>query len=665
MPEGRKRLVQATKSMLSGKQDKPRLFPAVLGAYVDGVKQIKVQPRPDFVWCRMRGSTSEVVQAFNDSVSLHWDLPVLVFRDPLSPGIWKVYGRDIAQYDDWEGASYLPPHADAHSFGGSPNMGSDPVWVFKRQYMPLLPRPVVSGTLSIFIEPDFWYYQGRYYWWPGSGTTSLAPYMPTGALNGVFVTVYMDGPKKIPQYLKGTEFAAWYPPGDAAEYITLPTPAQGPPLAAVFLTTGTAWIGWGEIYDLRSPAQPLGSLTASGSFIAHDEGLLLGSVTHINFTGAGVSASISGSYVTVNVPSIMPGGLVGQDEGIPVGTGTILNVVGKAAKLTVSGSVIQVSISGTTLQDDGVDKGFFDTVDFVGAGVVASVVGTKATVAILSTPPVSGSFVIEEEGTILGSATELNFIGPTVTAVLVGPRANITVGATLPPVSGSIVVDDESVIQGSALELNFMGDGVNATLVGTRANIIIPGGGGTGTAYRLEVGLALPVSGDYYRVPDPPYVTGSLVIFLDGLAQRPGTDYLEDNASSGTYQYLVTPPTGSFHLAAWDRPVEGGAFVSGSVAVWDEVTPLGSADILAFVGAGVTAAMTAGKATITIPGTVNPPVSGSFVIEEEGAVLGSAIELNFIGVGVTAVLAGTRADITVAGAGGMPSYKVLKNKNFI
>lgn len=833
MPEGRKRLIQATKSMLSGKQDKPRLFPAVLGAYVDGIKQIKVQPRPDFVWCRMRGSTSEVIQAFNDSVSLHWDLPVLVFRDPLSPGIWKVYGRDIAQYDDWAGASYLPPHADAHSFGGSSNTGSDPVWMFKRQYMPMLPRPVVSGTLSIFIEADFWYYQGRYYWWPGSGTTSLAPYMPTGAMNGVFVTVYMDGPKKIPQFLKGTEFAAWYPPTDPSDFITLPTPVQGPPLAAVFLTTGTTWIGWGEIYDLRSPQEPLGSLTASGSFIAHDEGLLLGSVTHINFTGAGVSASISGSYVTVNVPSVMPGGLVGWDHGVVIGTGTILEA-GEGLRMTISGTVlhldfagggpsrsyflctsgstvapynrmltvhhnmpeeyfsatvavtgtmvkgfitdagepaadllldgihhvhvhanrtagtmdvrlcfqlfrytaggaaillltsewsnlltnveaeydietdsptididitdrllikvfaqrfsggsapdVRIGVHGTTasryesplpgggggvvnppitgsfvIAEEGTVLGSATELNFIGVTVTATLVGPRANITIVGgtvNPPITGSFVIAEEGAVLGSATELNFIGATVTATLVGPRADITIvgggagpagaggvmgwdegiplgtgtilnvvgkggqlslsgtvlqlsisgsslydegaykgyfdevnfvgagvvatlagsratvtvaggGTVDPPITGSFVITEEGAVLGSATELNFIGVGVTATLVGRRADITIVGtgggsSGGTGTAYRLEVGLALPLAGNYYKVPDPPYVTGSLVVFLDGLAQRPGTDYVEDYASSGTYRYISTPPTGSFHLAAWDKPVTGG-----------------------------------------------------------------------------------------------------------
>jgi hypothetical protein len=465
----------------------------MLGAYVDGVAQIKVIDRPDFVWCRLRGSTSEVVQAVNESVGLHWDLPILIYRDPLNPAFWKVYGRDISQYSSWDGASYLPPHGDAHSFSASPNTGVDPVWVFKRQYMPLLPHPVISGANGIYIEPDFYYWGGRYYWWPGSGTTSLLGSRPTGALNGAFVTVYLEGSSRTLQTIKGPEFPAWYPPDDASAFISLPSPLQGIPLAAVFLTTGSTRIGWGEIYDLRMPAEALGNELVTGTVVLRNEGAILGSITTLDFVGGLVDASISGTY------------------------GRIL-------------------ISGST-----------------GGG---------------------------------GSA-------------ILGP--------------------------------------------------------GTGSAYYMEVGICVSDGGDYWHVPDGPYVTGSLTVFINGLAQRVGIDYVEVDPSSGTFQYLSSPPTGASHLALWGKLVAGGAIASGTVQVWDEGTPLGSFNTLEFVGntVGVTASGTHARIFITgTPASFTVPLTGSVVGLDEGATLGSFTRLNFRGAGVAATASGTYLDVSIPGGGG-------------
>jgi len=492
MPEGRKRLSAAWRETLAKKQDRPNLFPAMLGAYVDGVPQIKVIDRPDFVWCRLRGSTSEVVQAVNEAVGLHWDLPILIYRDPLNPAFWKVYGRDIAQYASWEGASYLPPHGDAHSFSASSNTGVDPVWVFKRQYMPLLPHPVISGANGIYIEPDFYYWGGRFNWWPGSGTASLLGNRPTGALNGAFVTVYLEGASRTLQTIKGPEFPVWYPSADASEFITLPSPLQGIPLAAVFLTTGSTSIGWGEIYDLRMPAEALGNELVTGSVVLRNEGAILGSVTTLDFVGGLVDASVSGTY------------------------GRIL-------------------ISGST-----------------GGG---------------------------------GSAV----LGP-----------------------------------------------------------------GTGCAYYMQVGLAIPDGGDYFHVPDAPYVTGSLTVFVNGLAQRIGIDYVETDPTSGTFQYLASPPTGASHLALWAKLVEGGAIASGTVQVWDEGIPLGSFNTLEFVGPNVevTASGTHARIFITgAAGSVNPPITGTIVGLDEGRTLGSFTRVNFRGPGVVASASGSYLDVNVPAPG--------------
>lgn len=295
MAGGRKKLKKAMSAVLSGKQDKDILVPALLGAYRSGVETIVVAGRPDFVWVRLRGSQSELVQAFNEKVGFHFDLPILVLRDEDFSDRWIVHGRDIGQYESWEGSAYGVAHASSHTFAGASRTGSDIVWTNKRQYMPLLPRPVASGTMSIWMESDFYYFDGRYRWWPGSGTADLSGFRPTGAMNARYVTVYIDA-NGNPAGLAGPEFNKVYP-GDPADYISIPDPDDGVVIAAVLFMTGTQSIGWGEIFDLRNPNQPP-SPTGSPIWIA-DESAVLGKVWGLNFVGGSFEAVISGSYAHI------------------------------------------------------------------------------------------------------------------------------------------------------------------------------------------------------------------------------------------------------------------------------------------------------------------------------------------------------------------------------
>jgi hypothetical protein len=301
MAEGKKRLGRALRQALDQKQDKPRFFKGLMGAYVAGVQSVGVADRPDFVWVRLRGATSEVVMAFNDSVAEVWDLPVLLIRDERFQSIWRVEGRDIQQYASWgERGAYLPPHGKTHSFASGEGVGSDPTWIFKRQYMPFLPRPQQTGSNStIYVEQEFYYWKGQYHWWPGSGTSNLLSYRPTGAAAGRFVTVYLDGDSGNLDYLAGPEFSLIFPPTDPTTLILAPDPDEGIPICAVSLQTGTLQIGWQEIYDLRLSAT---SVPPTGSFIiVYDEGILLGQVSEINFMGDNVdvtgSAGGAGTYV--------------------------------------------------------------------------------------------------------------------------------------------------------------------------------------------------------------------------------------------------------------------------------------------------------------------------------------------------------------------------------
>jgi hypothetical protein len=468
---------------MATKAERLRLYPAALGAYLNGQKTLRVANRPDYVWCRIRGSTSEVIQAHNEAVALHWDLPILVFRDPNFPDRWKVYGRDIRQYEDWQGTSYLPPHADSHSFANAARVGSDPVWVAKRQFMPLLPRPVATGSMSIFIEPDFYYFGGQYNWWPGSGTADMSSYKPTGASNGRFLTVYIDGDSGVPAFIAGPEFNAIFPPEDPGDYITLPDPSDGVPLVAVFLLSGTQRIGWGELFDLRLAAAPPSSVAGvSGSVILLDEGVALGSIDRLNFTGLEVTAIVSGSYATVNVtgPTVL-------DEGAPLGSADRLNFTGPGVSVALSGSYATISIPGAGVDqigvyvtDDGVPVGSGTTLDF-GDGLEATISGSVVRVdAVGGSAGGSGSVVVQDEGVTIGSATHLNFVGDGVEATVSGSyvRVEISGGGGGPGAAGlGFFGLDDGVPIGTGTSVDF-GDGLTATISGTRIRVDATAAGG-------------------------------------------------------------------------------------------------------------------------------------------------------------------------------------------
>lgn len=380
MAGGRKRLRKAMTSVLSGKQNKDILVPALLGVYKDGNQTIKVVDRPDFVYVRLRGDQSEVVQAFNEKVGFHYDLPILVLRDENFNDRWVVHGRDIAQYPSWEGAAYGAAHATSHSFAGADYCSSDIVWTNKRQYMPLLPRPEASGTMGIWIESDFYYFDGRYHWWPGSGTATLSGFLPTGGMSARYVTVYIDADGN-PASLAGPEFDKIYP-GDPADYISIPDPDDGVVVAAVLMMTGTQSIGWGEIFDLRNPNRPP-SPTGSPIWIA-DENAVLGKVWGLNFVGSCIEAVISGSYGHIIHDCIDHIGIYALDDGVPLCSGSWVDF-GNNLDASCSGTVIRVDVES----------------------------------------PVTGSVVVFDEGGILGSALGINVVGPNLSIVISGSYAHL------------------------------------------------------------------------------------------------------------------------------------------------------------------------------------------------------------------------------------------------
>jgi hypothetical protein len=518
MGEGRKRFDRAFGEVIGRKADKLRLVPAALGAYVNGQKTVKVAGRPDFVWARIRTATSEIVQVYNDKVSLIWDLPVLIYRDPEAPDIWRIHGRDVRRYQDWGGVSSIPPHGSSHSFSSADRGASDPVWVYKRQFMPFLPHPAVSGSMSMYIEPDFYQWDGLYHWFPGTGTADLTSHKPTGIVNARFVTVYLNSLGGL-SYLDGPEFPAFFPPADPGQYISIPAPGVGIPIAAAVLMTGTSFIGWGEIYDLR---YPMTSLNGSGSFLPiYDEGVSVGEAESLDFLGQYVSVTMSGSRGVVRV--LPPGeDQIGFDvmnhAGVFLGTGHFLVPV--------------YGLEMTLISD------------------IAS---------IFITPPISGSIQAWDDGVIQGSFPIIDF-GNNLTITASGSvlRVDASAGGGAGG-SGTFALYDEGNVLGSVSELDFAGLAVSVTISGSRGlvNVVMPGSGSTYTRAGVPTALAT-ATGIYWRVPDQYFATGSLSVMLNGVWQQPGVDYSEQFSASGTFQFLNGgPPTGSVLASIWGMPAGG------------------------------------------------------------------------------------------------------------
>ncbi len=437
--EGKRRFQRAWESRLDKKADKPRLIPAMCGAYFNGQKTLNVAGRPDFIWARIRGKTSEVVQVFNDVLTTYWDLPILVYRDPNYPDIWKVYGRDISRYEDWGGVSYMPSHGGQHSFAStaeSGNVGGDIVWVFKRQFVPMLVHPEATASMSVYAEADFYYFNGAYSWFGGTGTGDLSAYKPTGAHNAKYLTVYLEPISNRLLVLEGPEFNAIWAPTDPGEYIAVPSPYEGIPLAGVLLMTGTNQLGWGEIYDIRNI------------------------VSALDTTGAFTAADIVWPYDNI--------GVYNWDDGVPQCTGTIIDW-GSNLDVSCSGIVLRVdsaTASGTIeLIDNDLFLGPIDSLNFVGPGIDTTRAALDGTIYVYGQP-------WWDEGTPLCTGTVIDW----------GDNLDVSCSGTVLRVdvigvsgSGTIELLNESAFLGPVKNLDFIGLGVDATRATLDGTVYIHG----------------------------------------------------------------------------------------------------------------------------------------------------------------------------------------------
>lgn len=345
------KLHRQVKGLAQGKSDKLNLISGSLGITINGQKTVEVPNRDGYVFVRLRGSQSELIQAYNASVSPIYDLPVLLTRQG---NHYAVYGRDLEQYNNWGNTPYLPKHGTQHSFAPELGLGGDVTWIYSRQFVPMLAMPSGSaGAASLVVNPYIYRNpsDGSFEYIGNQGTSSFLPAKPSNN-QARMVLLYWDLNLNTTGMITGSLFAEGST-GTASitPYIPYMNDSEKIPLVAVRLVSGTTTLGWDNIYDVRqftsNTAPPFG-----GGFGVWDEGISQGTGTIFNFTGAGVVASVSGSIVNVNISggSASPpitGSVVIQDEGIVKGSALTINFVGVNVDASVSGSVARVFITGS------------------------------------------------------------------------------------------------------------------------------------------------------------------------------------------------------------------------------------------------------------------------------------------------------------------------------
>lgn len=357
----KRKLQKAASGFETKKQTRISKIPGFLGFVLNGQEKVEVPQRVGFVYVRLRGSTSEVIQAFNDKVSPVYGLPVLVERDQTNPARYCISGRDVGMYDNWGSvSSYLPRHGSTHSFDPE-NAGGDIVFVYGKQMMPLAVYPSgSSGAGNALVYPSTYYQSNAWKYAGGTGTPSLVALKPTDN-QAKMVLVYLDADGN-PQLSAGSAFAATIT-GTSAVVPYLPSVGDTSyiPLAGIRLVSGTSVILWDNIYDLR-PWIIGDGFVQTGTFAPQDESYIVVSNTadlsnerqitagnKIVFADAGANSTF-----TIGVQTGSFSGVIGFFYGgdLSAGTLAVRNLAPRAGTIqNVTASVYNSSTGSSIIAD--------------------------------------------------------------------------------------------------------------------------------------------------------------------------------------------------------------------------------------------------------------------------------------------------------------------------
>ena len=254
---GKRRYERAIGSLAERKESKSTYFSGQLGITTNGEAQVEVPGRNGFVWVRLRNQLNEVIQAFNESVSLVYSLPVMVEWDKLSPTHYKIVGRDTGRYSNWgSSSSYQPVHGAQHSFDPLSGIGGgDVVWIYDQQIIPFLITPSGSaGAMSVSWQPDVYYMSGTSHYWGGTGIAISNDLKPPTADKARMLLLYCEVNTGNLLIATGTltEFdASITGTAEVCPYIPPLVSDDDLPLAGLRLVTGTSVILWTNLYDVR------------------------------------------------------------------------------------------------------------------------------------------------------------------------------------------------------------------------------------------------------------------------------------------------------------------------------------------------------------------------------------------------------------------------------
>jgi len=310
------------------KQATEETFFGELGVPLGGSKIVDVSGRRGYVYVRLRGDTSELIQAYNQVVPSIYNLAVVVKRNRNK---YSIIGRDDTKYSNTGsgaggGVTPLPRHGGQHSLNPDAGMGADVSWIYTRQFMPNLAYP--SGTSTqLTIHPHFYEWNGQFKYINPTGSVNLASYIPTATGSAVMALVWVEGDTGALRVSAGAGFSGgvnnnW----DIAGHIPDIDRNTGLPLMAVKLTTGTTSLDWSNLYDVRD------FQTVSKRFDGigiQDSTTPAGTGTTLNF-GSNLSVSMAGNVATIN------GGI-----SVPIVTGVAASnytaAVNKSYMLDISG----------------------------------------------------------------------------------------------------------------------------------------------------------------------------------------------------------------------------------------------------------------------------------------------------------------------------------------
>lgn len=281
---GRYKLRKAIDVAQIVKQDVQEEIPAVLGVTKSGKKMVEIPERPGYVYAAIRGNLSELVAAYNDQVSPVYGLHVLLIRDRVDKGRFRVRGRDLGKYQSWGATSYLPKHGAQHSFNPD-TPGGDITWIWGKQFMPLMAVPSGSnGGPNVVIYGSPYNLNGNWLFSGDTGTVNILPdFKPTGAWARM-VLVFVDEFGN-PQVTGSSDYFSTTLTGtsDITPYVPEIDTQANLPIAAIRLVSGTSIINWNNIYDFR----PHFRLSSDAGHIIQDDGVSQTQRDYLNFVGAG------------------------------------------------------------------------------------------------------------------------------------------------------------------------------------------------------------------------------------------------------------------------------------------------------------------------------------------------------------------------------------------